>query len=75
MVGDSLRVTYIFGKKKITKEMLPVAIPKDKFEKKVLPKLSDEDSLTIKKQYKLISSKDALSEKTKKRYEENYSFT
>ena len=72
MLGDSLKVNYIFGKKKITKEMLPIAIPKEKFESKILPKLSDEDSLTLRKQYKLISSKDEMSGKTRERYETEY---
>ncbi len=70
--GKVLSVNYVFGKKKITKEMLPVAIPKDKFEKKVLSKLEGEDKDTIKKQYKLISADGKISEATRKKYEKNY---
>ena len=73
IIDDTLKVNYIFGKKKITKEMLPIAIPKEKFESKVLPKLSDEDAKEIKKQYKLISSKDdKLLDTTREKYENAY---
>ena len=70
--GKVLSVNYVFGKKKITKEMLPVAIPKDKFEKKVLSKISGEDKDAVLKQYKLISEDGKISEATRKKYEKNY---
>ncbi len=72
VVDNNLKVNYIFGKKKIIKEMLPVAIPKEKFEEKVLPKISGEDLNLIKKQYKLISADDSLSDLTREKYEKNY---
>lgn len=70
--GNVLSVNYVFGKKKITKEMLPIAIPKDKFEKKVLSKLEGEDKQLAQKQYKLISADDKLTDATRKKYEANY---
>ncbi len=70
--GNTLSVNYVFGKKKITKEMLPIAIPKAKFEEKVLPKLSEDDAFEIKRQYKLISSKDTLTDANREKYEKTY---
>lgn len=70
--GDTLRVDYTFGTVKITRDMLPIAIPKEKFEKKVLAGLSADNEKTVKAQYKLISSKDTLSSATRKKYESTY---
>lgn len=70
--GDTLSVNYIFGRKKITKEMLPAAIPADKFEKKVISKLSEEEAKEIKKQYSLISKNDFLSKDDKAAYRDKY---
>ncbi len=72
IIDNTLKVNYIFGKKKISKEMLPIAIPKDKFEEKVLPKLSGEDLDAIKKQYKLISADDDLTDANREKYETTY---
>ena len=70
--NGTLSVNYVFGKIKITKEMLPKAIPGDKFESKVLSGLTDEEALVIKSQYKRISAGDSLSESTRKKYSDLY---
>lgn len=73
IVDNSLRVNYVFGKKKITKEMLPVAIPKDKYEKKVLSLLEGEALDLMKKQYKLISyDDDKILDYNREKYEAEY---
>lgn len=68
---DTLSVNYVFGKKKIVKEMLPAAIPEKKFEK-LLSKLSDDEAFELKKQYKAISEKDKVTEATKQKYRDKY---
>lgn len=67
-----LVVNYIFGKASYTKEMLPIAIPKDKFEKDVLPKLSEENKETVENAYKLTSLDSAKTEVAKKKLKESY---
>ena len=73
IVDKSLKVNYVFGKKKITKEMLPIAIPKEKFEKKVLGFLEGEELKLMKKQYKLISyDDDKMLDYNREKYEAEY---
>ncbi len=69
---DSFIVEYTFGKENYSKEMLPIAIPKDKFEKKILPKLSDEDKEIVENSYKHTSIKDAKTEVARKKLIERY---
>ena len=52
--------------------MLPIAIPKEKFEKKVLNGLSDKDIKTIKDQYTLISVNDDISDEKRAEYAKKY---
>ena len=70
--GKTLSVNYYFGKIKITEDMLPIAIPKEKFEKKVLNGLSDKDIKTIKDQYTLISVNDDISDEKRAEYAKKY---
>lgn len=69
--GDVLSVNYVFGKRKITKQMLPAAIPEEKFEK-LLEKLNEDEQKDLKTQYKRISTEDFLSEDTKQKYIDTY---
>ena len=69
---DSLFVEYTFGKENFSKDMLPIAIPKDKFEKQILPKLTDEDKETLLASYKLTSIEDAKTEAARKKLIERY---
>jgi hypothetical protein len=66
-----LSVNYVLGKRKIVKEMLPTAISEEKFEK-LTSKLSDEDRISLKKQYKRISEDDMITEATKQKYRDTY---
>ncbi len=69
---NSLIVEYTFGKESFTKEMLPIAIPKEKFEKKILPALSKEDRETVEYSYELVSIKDAKTEVARNKLIERY---
>ncbi len=67
-----LTVNYVFGKSNYTKEMLPIAIPKDKFEEKILPELSDENKEVVENGYKLTTIDSAKTEVAKKKLIESY---
>ncbi len=69
--NNVLSVNYVFGKKKIIKEMLPAAIEEKRFEK-FLENLSAEDAKELKKQYKRISEDDMITEATKQKYRDTY---
>lgn len=69
---NSLVVEYTFGKENLSKEMLPIAIPKDKFENEVLPGLSDEDKETVEAYYELTSVTDAKTDAARKKLIERY---
>lgn len=70
--GEKLIVNYVFGKSNYTKEMLPIAIPKDKFEEKILPELSVEDKEVVEDSYKLTTIDSAKTEVAKKKLLESY---
>lgn len=67
-----LIVNYVFGKATYTKAMLPIAIPKSKFEKEILPELSDEAKEIVTENYKLTSVDDAKTEIARKKLVEAY---
>lgn len=69
---NKLLVNYVFGKTTYTKAMLPIAIPKDKFEEKILPELSDEDKEMVTENYKLTSVDSAKTEIARKKLIEAY---
>lgn len=69
--NDVLSVNYVFGKRKITKQMIPAAIPEEKF-LKLLEKLDEDGQKTLKTQFKRISSEDFLSSDTKEKYKSTY---
>lgn len=68
---DVLSVNYVFGKRKITKQMIPAAIPEEKFEK-LLEKLDDDGKKSLKMQFKRISADDFISADTKEKYKQSY---
>lgn len=68
----SLVVEYTFGKESFTKDMLPIAIPKDKFEDKILGGLSEENKQTVLKSYELTSIDDAKTDAARKKLIERY---
>ena len=55
--GDSVSVLYSMGQEKVTVEMLPYVISKDRLEKDILSKLDDYDKEEITERYKLYSKK------------------
>ena len=70
-IKDGVAVTYTIGENKILISMLPVAIEKEKFNQKVLSKLSEDDKETVLNYYDLrqISK---LTEEQQKKYGENF---
>lgn len=51
--GDTLSVTYDFGKQEYTNDMLPTVISKERMEKELLPKMSEEDRELVLSRYSL----------------------
>jgi len=68
---DSLIVEYVFGKESYSKEMLPIAIPKDKYEK-ILDNASEEDKEVLENAYKLTSIEDAKTDVARNKLIERY---
>ncbi len=52
--------------------MLPIAIPKEKFEKKIMPALSEQNLETVTQRYHLLSYSSAKSAVAQKKYIEQY---
>lgn len=71
-IENGIRLIYQMGNNKIEREMLPAVIEKDKFESKILSKLSDNEKQSIKQFYKLQKISDIQSVATVKKYEELY---
>ncbi len=69
---NTLVVEYVFGKESYSKEMLPIAIPKDKYEEKILPKLTDADKEILENAYKLTSIKSAKTDVARNKLIERY---
>lgn len=71
-IDNGIRLVYQMGNNKVEREMLPAVIEKDKFESKILSKLSDSEEQSIKQWYKLQKISDMQSVATVKKYEELY---
>lgn len=52
-IQDGIRMIFEIGKEKVTKEMLPAVVTKDKFERDILSKLSGEEQELIEEYYTL----------------------
>ena len=69
---NALVVEYVFGKESFSKDMLPIAIPKDKYEEKILPNLTEEDKEVLESAYKLTSIEKAKTEVARNKLIEQY---
>lgn len=71
-IDNGIRLIYQMGNNKVEREMLPSVVEKDKFESKILSKLSDSEKQSIKQWYKLQKISDIQSIATVKKYEDLY---
>ena len=71
-IENGIKIIYQMGDNKVERGMLPNVIEKDKFESKILSKLSDSQKQSIKETYKLQKLSEIQSIATVKQYEQNF---
>ena len=72
-IENGIRLIYQLGDDKITRDMLPSIVDKEKFESKILSKLSGQDKDNVEKYYKLQKLSEITNPAMLKQYNEGYS--
>lgn len=72
-IDNGFKVLFTFGKRVITKSMLPIAVRKSKFESMLISKITNEDELDIlNNRYDLVSLAAIGSDETRRQLLEDY---
>ncbi len=72
MIPDGIRMLFAFEKGEISREMLPAVVAKEKFEEKILSKLSEDERQSVEKYYLLQKPGEITSTVVKQKYQELY---
>ncbi|MBQ2922522.1 MAG: hypothetical protein IJE60_05455 [Tyzzerella sp.] len=71
-IQNGIRMNFEIGKQKVTREMLPAVVEKEKFEEKVLEKLSGDEKELVEEYYVLQKLSEITRTLVKNKYQELY---
>lgn len=72
LLKDGIRMNFVLEKGAVTREMLPAVVAKDKFEERVLSKLSEDEKELVETYYLLQKPSEITDSTLKKQYDKLY---